>query len=505
MTPPTSIRTPVPRPEAADLAAALETLGRRFGDRLAAGRAIREQHANTLTWLSSEPPDAVVWPLSTAEVAEIVAVAARHRIPLVAFGAGTSLEGHVNAPHGGISVDLSRMDRIVAVHPRDFDCTVEAGVTRDRLDAHLRDTGLHFPVDPGAGEATLGGMASTRASGTTAVRYGTMRDNVKSLTAVFADGRVVRTGARAIKSSAGYDLTRLLIGAEGTLGIVTELTLRLHPRPDAVTAAVVPFATLSGACETAIEAIQSGLPLVRVELLDEVQIEAVNRHERLALPVAPTLFVELSGATDGTGDDVAAFEAIARGYGATGFEWACDADQRRRLWRARHNAYWAIRALNAGKAILATDVCVPISRLAECVAETAADARRTGLVAPILGHVGDGNFHATPVFDAADPAAVAALKGFLDRLAARALVMDGTCTGEHGIGQGKIAHLARELGPAVDVMRAIKAALDPFGLLNPGKIFPGAYQGSISARDRSAAAPDGPWPDPAVSRPPPRS
>ncbi len=413
MSHPSSAPTPT-RPEPRALAAAIAELGARFGDRLALGAAIRGQHSNTLTWLDSQPPDAVVWPLETAEVVAIAEIASRHHIPIIAFGAGTSLEGHVNAPHGGISVDLGRMNRIRAVNERDFDCVVEAGVTRQQLNEHLRDTGLHFPVDPGAGEATLGGMAATRASGTTAVRYGTMRDNVKSLTAVLADGRVVRTGGRAVKSSAGYDLTRLLVGSEGTLGIITELVLKLHPLPEAVIAAVVPFATLAGACETAIEAIQSGLVLARVELMDAVQMHAVNRYAGLTLPEAPTLFIELhasrdrgqdsglhSGHASGRGD-IAAVEELARSHGATGFEWAETEDDRRRLWRARHNAYWAIRTLHAGKAILATDVCVPISRLAECVAETAADAVRSGLVAPILGHVGDGNFHATPVFDPAD-------------------------------------------------------------------------------------------------------
>lgn len=480
----TSTAPPPARPESRALAAAIAELGGCFGDRLALGAAIRGQHSNTLTWLDSQPPDAVVWPLETAEVVAIAGIASRHRIPIIAFGAGTSLEGHVNAPHGGISIDLGRMNRIRAVNERDFDCVVEAGVTRQQLNEHLRDTGLHFPVDPGAGEATLGGMAATRASGTTAVRYGTMRDNVKSLTAVLADGRVVRTGGRAVKSSAGYDLTRLLVGSEGTLGIITELVLKLHPLPEAVIAAVVSFASLEGACETAIEAIQSGLVLARVELMDAVQMHAVNCYAGLSLPEAPTLFIELhvsrdggqnSGQASGRGD-IAAVEELARGHGATGFDWAETENDRRRLWRARHNAYWAIRTLHAGKAILATDVCVPISRLAECVAETAADAVRSGLVAPILGHVGDGNFHATPVFDAADPGEVAALHGFLDRLVERALAMDGTCTGEHGIGQGKIAHLTAELGQGVDVMRAIKAALDPGSLLNPGKIFTSSYR-----------------------------
>lgn len=461
----------VGRPDSDAIRAAIVELDHVFRSRLTVGAAICQQHSNTLTWLASEPPDAVVWPTTTAEVSAAVQIAARHGVPVIPFGAGTSLEGHVNAPFGGISLDMSRMDAIVSLDARDFDCTVEAGISRKSLNAYLRDTGLFFSVDPGAEEASLGGMAATRASGTNAMRYGTMRDNVKSLTAVLADGRVIRTGGRAPKSAAGYDLTRLMIGSEGTLGIITELTVKLHPIPEAQITAVAPFATLEGACETAIEAIQSGLALARVELLDEVQIRAVNAHSGLTLAEAPTLFIELHTSRQAGREQIAGVEALARANGAKGFDWADGEDDRRRLWRARHNAYWAIKTLYAGRAILATDVCVPISKLAACVSETAADARRSGLIAPILGHVGDGNFHATPVFDATDATEVAALEGFLERLVARALSMDGTCTGEHGIGQGKIAALAAELGPAVDVMRAIKRALDPEGILNPGKIF----------------------------------
>jgi D-lactate dehydrogenase (cytochrome) len=368
---------------------------------------------------------------------------------------------------------MSRMNRVIEVNARDFDCRVEAGVTRGQLNRHLRDSGLAFTVDPGAEEATLGGMAATRASGTNAVRYGTMRDNVRSLVAVLADGRIVRTGRRAAKSAAGYDLTHLLVGSEGTLGIITELTVRLHPVAEATIAAVAPFASLRGACETVIAAIGAGLQPARIELLDAMQIAAVNRHAGLALAETPTLFIEVQGSRAAAREAMAALEELAVADGALSFERAEDEDERRRLWRARHDAYWAIKALDPGKAILATDVCVPISRLADCVTETAEDARRSGLVAPILGHVGDGNFHATPLFDATDPAQVAALEGFLHRLAERAIAMEGTCTGEHGIGQGKIAHLEAELGPALDVMRAIKRALDPIGLLNPGKIFRG--------------------------------
>lgn len=458
------------KPDASRLELCLSILAQRFGPRLSTVADVRRQHANTLTWLENQPPDAVIWPTSTLEVAEIVSLASAHKVPLIAYGAGTSLEGHLNAPFGGLSVDMSRMDRIVEVNARDLDCRVEAGVSRRRLNEHLRDQGLFFPVDPGAEEATLGGMAATRASGTTTVRYGSMRENVLNVTAVMADGSIVKTGSRARKSAAGYDLTRLLIGSEGTLGIITELTLRLYGIPESMLAAVCPFATLEGACNAAMDAVGQGLGVARIELLDATQIAAVNVHAKLALEETPTLFLEFHGTPAATRAEVAAFEAIARDNGALRFDWAATEDDRRRLWKARHEAYWAIRATAKGRAILATDVCVPVSRLAQCVLETVEDAARCGLTAPILGHVGDGNFHATPLIDAESPAEVAALKGFLGRLAARAIAHGGTCTGEHGIGQGKKAYLAAEAGTALPVMATIKRALDPDGLLNPGKI-----------------------------------
>jgi D-lactate dehydrogenase (cytochrome) len=454
------------------VATAVAILRQRFGERVATGEAIRRQHASTLTWIEAAPPDAVVWALSEVEVVEIVQIAAEHRVPIVPFGAGTSLEGHVNAPYGGLSLDLSRMDRVLSVAAADLDCTVEPGVTRKQLNTYLRDTGLFFAVDPGAGEATLGGMAATRASGTNAVRYGTMRDNVVRVRAVLADGSVISTGGRARKSAAGYDLTRLIVGSEGTLGIVTELTLRLHPVPETVLAAVCPFPTVASACNAAIAAIQLGLGLARIELLDPVQIRAVNAYSKLSLAEAPTLFVELHGTRAATAEAVERFREIAAAEGGLDFAWAASEDERRRLWQARHDAYWASRAVWAGKSILATDVCVPISRLAECVTETMADIERLGLTAPIVGHVGDGNFHVTPVFDAGDPAEKAAITALLDRLAGRAIAMEGTCTGEHGIGEGKIEYLVAELGPGVETMRRVKRALDPLAILNPGKIFP---------------------------------
>ncbi|MCB1515875.1 MAG: FAD-binding protein [Hyphomicrobiaceae bacterium] len=450
----------------------IDILKQRLASRVETGMELRRQHANTVTWLDNEPPDAVVFGQSSEEVALVVQVAGEYRVPVIAFGGGTSLEGQVNAPRGGISLDLSRMTRIVAVHADDLDATVEAGVTRVQLNQYLRDTGLFFPVDPGAETATFGGMAATRASGTNAMRYGTMRDNVVSVTAVMADGRVLRTGGRARKSSAGYDLTRLLVGSEGTLGIITELTVRLYGIPEVTIVAVAPFARVADAATTTMQAMQlGGLGLARIELLDRLQIEAVNTYSKLALACTPTLFVEFHGTAAGLADQVETFREIADGNGALGFVTAASEEERRRLWKARHDAYWATRAAWPGRLALATDVCVPISRLAECIAETEADIERFGLISPIVGHVGDGNFHATPVIDPHDAAERQALEEFLARLAARAIAMEGTCTGEHGIGQGKMRYLEKEFGAeGLDAMRALKAAFDPHGILNPGKI-----------------------------------
>lgn len=446
-------------------------LRKRFEERAATSESVRQQHANTLTWIANEPPDVVVWPKTTEEVVDVVGLAAEHRVPVIAFGGGTSLEGHVNAPFGGIALDLGRMNRILAVRPRDLDCTVEAGVTRRQLNEHLRDQGLFFPVDPGTEEATLGGMAATRASGTNAVRYGTMRENVLNMTAVMADGSIVRTGGRARKSAAGYDLTRLLIGSEGTLGIITDVTVRLFGAPETIVSAVCPFATTQGACSASIEAIALGLGVARIELLDGVQIGAANAYSNLRLQETPTLFVEFHGTAAATKEQVSTFEEIAREQGAVKFSWATEHEARRQLWKARHDAFWAVRACWPGRTVLVTDVAVPISRLADCITETEADIQRTELIAPIVGHVGDGNFHTIPVFDPENEREVVALRGFLDRLADRAIAMDGTCSGEHGIGQGKISLLEREIGSGVDVMRHVKRALDPLNILNPGKIF----------------------------------
>jgi D-lactate dehydrogenase (cytochrome) len=460
----------VERPSAEAKRALFARLAARFGNRFSTGAALREQHANTLTWIATQPPDAVLFSETTHEVVEAVKLCAEARVPVIPFGTGTSLEGHVNAPFGGVSLDLSRMNRILAVHEEDLDCVVEPGVTRKALNDHLRDQGLFFPIDPGA-DASLGGMAATRASGTNAVRYGTMRDNVLSLTAVLADGALLKTGRRARKSASGYDLTHLLIGSEGTLGIITELTLKLHGIPETILSAVCPFATLEGACNATIIAMQMGLPLARIELADEVQIRACNAYSHLTLAEQPTLFLEFHGSAAGASEQVETFAEIAREHGGGELAWAERQEDRNKLWQARHDAYWAARGLRPGAEIVTTDVCVPISALAACVGETRADIDRTGLLAPIVGHVGDGNFHVMPLFDAGSATERNAVQNFLDRLTERALRMQGTCSGEHGVGQGKIRYLAQEHGAGVDVMIAIKKALDPLNILNPGKIF----------------------------------
>jgi D-lactate dehydrogenase (cytochrome) len=441
-----------------------------FGNRLVTSLAVRQQHGHTLTWIPNQPPDAVVYPESTEEVSSIVKLCAKHGVPVIAFGTGTSLEGHVNAPFGGVSIDMSQMKRVVAVHAEDLDCTVEAGVTRKELNEHLRDQGLFFPIDPGA-DASLGGMAATRASGTNAVRYGTMKDNVIALTAVMADGAIVKTASRARKSSAGYDLTRLLVGSEGTLGIITEVTLKLHGIPEAMSAGVCPFPSVKAACDATIMTIQSGLPVARIELVDDVMMRGVNLHSKLGLPETTMLFVEFHGSEEGVKEQAERFGEIAAEFGGGPFDWATRPEDRSKLWQARHDAYWAARALRPGAESVATDVCVPISRLAECVDETKRDIEASGLIAPIVGHVGDGNFHTQPLVDLNDPDEVARCEAFIDRLVKRALAMEGTCTGEHGVGQKKMKYLTIEHSPAaLAVMRLIKRSLDPQNILNPGKI-----------------------------------
>jgi D-lactate dehydrogenase (cytochrome) len=455
----------------AGISLALDILRQRFGPRLQTGQSLREQHAHTTTYIPVQAPDAVIMPESTEEVSEIVRVCAEHRVPIIPFGVGSSLEGHVNAPGGGISLDTSAMNRVREVHAEDLDCVVEPGVTRQALNEYLRDTGLFFPIDPGA-NASLGGMAATRASGTNAVRYGTMRDNVLSLTAVMADGAIVRTARRAKKSSAGYDLTRLLIGSEGTLGIITSLTLKLYGIPQAISGGVCPFPSVEAACQAVIATVQMGIPVARIELVNAPQMRAMINYSHLDYPESPCLFLEFHGTDAGVTEQAEMFGEIASEYGGGPFLWTANTEERAKLWKARHDAYWASLTLRPGAKGLSTDVCVPVSRLAECIAETEADIAEMGLIAPIVGHVGDGNFHTLVLMDMDDPAEIERAEEFVARLNIRAIGMDGTCTGEHGIGQGKMRFLERELGAGVDVMRAIKQALDPQNILNPGKVLP---------------------------------
>jgi D-lactate dehydrogenase (cytochrome) len=440
-----------------------------LGNRFSQAPALREQHGHTLTWIENQPPEAVAFPHTADEVVRIVKMCAEKRVPIVPFGAGTSLEGHLNAPFGGIALDFSHMDKLVGVHADDLDCEVEPGIKRKALNEQLRDTGLFFPVDPGA-DATLGGMASTRASGTCAVRYGTMRENVINVTAVLANGEVIQTAKRARKSSAGYDLTRLMVGAEGTLGIITQLTLKLYGIPESVVAAICPFTGLEGACKATSAAIQLALGVARIELLDPLQVKMCNAYSKLTLPEVPTLFLEFHGTPAGTKEQVEIFESLAGENGGGPLTYSSNPEERAKLWQARHDVYWAQRSWTPGKSAYVTDVCVPISNLAACVKETEADIAELGLTVPIVGHVGDGNFHAVPLVDMNDPDEVRRAKIFSERMAERALTLDGTCTGEHGIGQGKRHFLAAEMGAGLDVMRAVKQALDPHNILNPGKI-----------------------------------
>ena len=452
-------------------AAAIATLAARYGNRLATSQALREQHGHTTTWIENQPPDAVVFPQSAEEVQEIVQLCAAHRVPVIGFGQGTSLEGQVNAPRGGICLDFRDMNRVLAVHAEDLDCVIEPGITRKQLNENLRDTGLFFPIDPGA-DASLGGMAATRASGTNAVRYGTMKDNVLALKAVLANGELISTAHRAKKSAAGYDLTRLIVGSEGTLGIITELTLRLCGIPEAIASGICPFPSVEAACNATILTIQSGIPVARIELLDEMQVKACKAYSKLTLPEMPLLFLEFHGSEASVAEQSQRFGEIAAELGGGPFEWATKAEDRSRLWQARHDAYWAVMGLRPGVRALSTDVCVPISRLAECVTQSQRDLKESRLVAPIVGHVGDGNFHMLLLIDHNDAGEVDRAKAFLERLVDRALAMDGTCTGEHGIGQGKMQYMPAEHGePALDVMRAIKRSLDPLDIMNPGKIF----------------------------------
>jgi D-lactate dehydrogenase (cytochrome) len=451
-------------------ARAIRDLNAAFGNRVVTSMAVRQQHGNTVTWHENQPPDAVVFPQSTDDVQQIVRICATNNVPIIPFGTGTSLEGHINAPQGGVSIDFRDMNKVLTVHAEDFDCVIEPGVTRKALNEHLRDQGLFFPIDPGA-DASLGGMAATRASGTNAVRYGTMKDNVLALKVVMANGEVMSTGRRAKKTAAGYDLTRLMVGSEGTLGIITELTLKLSGIPEAIAGGTCPFPSVEACCNTAIAAIQSGIPVARIELLDALQVKAINLHSKLGLSETPMLFVEFHGTEASVAEQSLRFGEIATEQGGGPFQWTTKPEDRTRLWEARHHAAFSNFALRPGAQMIATDVCVPISRLAECVTATQRDIAESRIVAPIVGHVGDGNFHLTMLIDMNDNDEIGRAKALNERLIERALAMDGTCTGEHGVGQGKIKYLLAEHGaPALAAMVAIKRALDPQNIMNPGKM-----------------------------------
>ncbi|CAO3351020.1 FAD-linked oxidase C-terminal domain-containing protein [Azospirillum melinis] len=457
------------QPRAALTEEARAELSALLGDRFTTSLPVREHHGKDESYHTPFPPDGVAFANSTEEVSAIVKICAKHKLPIIPFGTGTSLEGGIAALAGGITIDLSGMQQILRVSPEDLDVTVQAGVTRKQLNEHLRDTGLFFPIDPGA-NASLGGMSATRASGTNAVRYGTMRENVLGLTVVLADGRVIKTGGRARKSAAGYDLTRLFVGSEGTLGIITEVTLKLYGIPEAISSAVCAFSTIKGAVDTVIQTIQVGVPVARIELLDEVQIDAVNKYSKLDYAVAPTLFFEFHGTEAGVKEQAEMVAAIAAEHGGMEFAWATRPEDRSKLWQARHDAYYAALALRPGSKGWPTDVCVPISRLADCILETKQDLAESNMLAPMVGHVGDGNFHLVYVLDPENPAELAEAQRLADKMVTRALEMGGTCTGEHGIGYGKMAFLEQETGEAFGVMGDLKRAFDPDNLLNPGKV-----------------------------------
>ena len=461
--------TDLPRNEEG-IATALGVLKQQFGDRFQTGQAVRDQHAHTTTWIRPQAPDAVVFARSTQDVSDIVKVCATHKVPVIPFGTGTSLEGHVNAPAGGISVDLSQMDRILAVHSEDLDCVVQPGVTREQLNLHLRDRGLFFPIDPGA-NASLGGMTSTRASGTNAVRYGTMKDNVLAIEAVMADGQIIRTAQRAKKTSAGYNMTQLLVGSEGTLGLITEITLKLQGIPEAISAARMSFPSIDAACQTVMTTIQYGIPVARIELMDALNVQAANAYSDLGLPEVPLLLLEFHGSDRGVEEQTEMFASIAEDMGGTDFAATTSTEERNKLWKARHDLYWAALQLRPGAQGISTDVCVPISRLAEAVTGAQVKAAELDLLSPIVGHVGDGNFHCLVLIDMDDSEEIARAEAFVAWLADQAIAMEGTCTGEHGIGQGKMPYLVKELGATTEFMGAIKGALDPQNIMNPGKIF----------------------------------
>ena len=442
----------------------------KFGQQFSDSKSIIEQHSHTMTIHESELPDGVLFASNKNDVSDAVKICNDFRCPIIPFGVGSSFEGHVNAPFGGLSIDLNNMNEILNVYQDDLLVTVQPGVTREQLNTHLRDTGLFFPIDPGA-NASIGGMSSTRASGTNAVRYGTMKDNVVSIEAVMPNGEIIKTSNKAKKSSAGYDLTRLLVGSEGTLGIITEITLKLYGIPEVIAGGRVSFTSIKDAADTVITTIQSGIPVARIELLDAIQVKACNLYSKLSLPEEPLLLLEFHGSKKSVDEQSELFGEIALEFGGNNYEWTSNNEERNKLWKARHDAYWAARSYMPGTEMYSTDVCVPISRLSECIVETVKDLNDNDLIGPIASHAGDGNFHVAVMLDTNNENEVSKLGPFLDRLSDRAIKMDGTCTGEHGIGQGKRKYMYNELGNSVDVMEAIKKSFDPNLIMNPGKLF----------------------------------
>ena len=448
---------------------AVEALKKEFGQQFSISKSVREQHTSTTTVHTPELPDGVVFAYSKEDVQKTVKICHEHGCPIIPFGAGSSLEGHLNANFGGISIDMNNLNNIIEVHPEDSTVVVQPGVTREQLNTYLRDTGLFFPIDPGA-NASIGGMTSTRASGTNAVRYGTMKDNVLSLEVVMPNGEIIKTASRARKSSAGYDLTRLIVGSEGTLGVITEITLKLYGIPEEIGAGRCTFPCVKDATDAVIMTIQAGIPVARIELLDIAQVRAVNNYSNLSLPESPLLLLEFHGSKSSVEEQSELFNEISKDFGGNNFEWNSNIEERNKLWKARHDVYYAVKACRPEADYIATDVCVPISRLSECITETIEDMEENKLFGPIVGHVGDGNFHVQLMIDPKNQNEIDVANGFLERLAHRAISMDGTCTGEHGVGQGKKQYLIEELGPAVNFMKLIKEKLDPKGIMNPGKI-----------------------------------
>jgi D-lactate dehydrogenase (cytochrome) len=448
----------------------VEKLKEEFGQQFSNSQSILEQHTHTMTIHESELPDGVVFAETKDDVQKVVKICKDYKCPIIPFGVGSSFEGHLNAPFGGISIDMNNMNKILKVYQDDLLVVVQPGVTREQLNTYLRDTGLFFPIDPGA-NASIGGMTSTRASGTNAVRYGTMKDNVLSLEVVMPNGEIIKTASRARKSSAGYDLTRLIVGSEGTLGVITEITLKLYGIPEEIGAGRCTFPSVKDATDAVIMTIQAGIPVARIELLDIAQVKAVNNYSNLSLPESPLLLLEFHGSKSSVEEQSELFNEISKDFGGNNFEWNSNIEERNKLWKARHDAYWSCRAVRPEAELYSTDVCVPISKLSDCITETIEDMEQNELIGPIVSHAGDGNFHVALLIDKNNKTELEKLDKFLVRISERAIRMDGTCTGEHGVGQGKRKYMLKELGNAVNVMKSVKEAFDPHKIMNPGKLF----------------------------------